>query len=158
MCKGGKRNSFLVGIWNGAWSLWNSNATGSYNYLSIPMTKQCYCSNNIFCWKISVKLLPIYERIYCIRVEHVLLIAKNRAGWKQPRLEKRPAELLWIKQFTCWTSRRKLFLLCISTLSFLKISLRCLLCCTEVSGSEPVFYSPVREPPAMDWICSLHFI
>lgn len=51
MCKGGKRNSFLVGIRNGAWSLWNSNATGSYNYLSIPMAKQCYCLNNIFLLK-----------------------------------------------------------------------------------------------------------
>lgn len=32
--------------------------------------------------KKSVKLLPIYLGIYCIRVEHVLLTAKNLVGWK----------------------------------------------------------------------------
>lgn len=61
---------------------------------SIPMAKQRYCSNNIFCWKTkqkktSVKLLPIYWRIYCIRAEHVLLIAK-RSG-SSPRVYKRSA-------------------------------------------------------------------
>lgn len=42
--------------------------------------KQCYCSNIIFCLKMSVKLLPIYLRIYCIRVAHVLVIARHLTG------------------------------------------------------------------------------
>lgn len=103
MCKGGKRNSFLVGIGNGAWRLWNSDATGSHNYLSIPSAKQCYCCNNIFCSNISVKLLLVYSGICCIRMQHVLLIAKKCGEVEAAAMltKGQPAEILWIKQVTC---------------------------------------------------------
>lgn len=95
MCKGGKRNSFLVGIRNGAWSLWNSNATGSYNYLSIPMAKQCYCSNNIFCWKDFLEIVTNLPRDL-LRQGRACVVNSEGIWWRGSSLKL--AKRGWV----CW--------------------------------------------------------
>lgn len=85
MCAKGERKGsmFLLGIRNGAWSLGNGKATGSDNYLSIPVAKRCYCCC-ICVERISVKLLAIDCKIHCIGAECLLLtqgVGGGGAGW-----------------------------------------------------------------------------
>lgn len=84
MCKGGEKNCFLVGIRNGAWSLWNSNATGSYNYLfnshgKAALLFQQYCLLKNFCEIVSNLLEDLLHQGRACAV-----IAKRQAEWKQP--------------------------------------------------------------------------
>lgn len=83
MCKGGERNSFLVGIRNGAWSLWNSNATGSYNYLfnshgKAALLFQQYFLLKNFCEIVSNLLEDLLHQGRACAVK-----AKRQADWKQ---------------------------------------------------------------------------